>query len=196
MKKFKINRDVILKVVRIIGKFSYVLFFAILVAVAMIVAVSTLKLPGSYKIFVVESGSMEPAILKGSIVISKPQGNYQKNDIITVTSLTRPKDSITHRIVAVEVGDKNISYLTKGDKNDAPDSEKRLKQNVIGKVVFSVPFLGFLVAFAKTLEGLIMLIIVPVVLIIYGELKTIITEAKNILRKKEKSTKTRWEYLN
>ncbi len=160
----------------------YTLVFIFLVAVAGLTALSAANIPGNYKLLVVQSGSMEPAIKQMSIVVVKPEPIYKVGDVITVTDPSNPKISITHRIVQVE----NNDYITKGDANKDPDLEKRPKKSVLGRVWFTVPFIGYPVAFSKTREGLIILIVIPATIIIYSELLSIKNETIKLLKKRKK----------
>lgn len=174
------------KLIRRIGKVLYGVIFAGLIIVAGLVAISALKIPGNYKLLVVQSGSMEPSIKQGAVVVVKPVSEYKKGDVITVSEPANPKISLTHRIFEVKEKDGKTFYVTKGDANDTPDTEERPKENVLGKVIFSVPFVGYPIAFAKTKEGLIFLIIIPATLIIYSELISIKNEAKRLLKGRKK----------
>lgn len=179
----KKNRD---KLVKKIGKILYGIVFVCLLIIAGIVALSSLKIPGNYKIFTVQSGSMEPSIMTGSVVIIKPFDSYQKGDVITVREPGNPKSTLTHRIFEVKESSDSASYITKGDANNAPDSEQRPKANVLGKVIFTVPFAGYPIGFAKTRNGLIILVIIPATLIIYSELVSIKNEAIKLIKKRKK----------
>jgi len=55
----------------------------------------------------------------------------------------------------------------------------------VGKVELSIPFVGYPIAFAKTLPGLIVLIIVPGTIIVYNELLNIKKEIIELLKKKK-----------
>jgi signal peptidase len=187
--KFKITkkrREKFIKTIRETGKVLYWLIFAGLIIVAGTIAISNLKIPGNYKIFAVQSGSMEPNIKTGAIVFVKPFENYQKDDIITVQDSTNHKNTVTHRIFEVKETKGSTTYVTKGDANDIPDVEEKLKENVLGKVVFSVPLLGYLISFAKTRDGLIVLVIIPATLIIYSELTTVKNEIIKFIKERKK----------
>lgn len=186
MKIKRYKKDVVIKNTRKLGKVFYGFIFVILIAIFAVIAISTIKLPGNYKLLVVESGSMQPAISQGSVIVIKPQDNYRKNDVITALDSPVSKVSVTHRIVGIINTGKYTLYTTKGDANKTSDTETRLKQNVIGKVLFSIPFVGFLVNFAKTKEGLILLVVIPVTLIIYSEILNIKNEFKKLLNMKKK----------
>ena len=187
--KFKITkkrREKFIKTIRETGKVLYWLIFAGLIIVAGTIAISNLKIPGNYKIFAVQSGSMEPNIKTGAIVFVKPFENYQKDDIITVQDSTNHKNTVTHRIFEVKETKGSTTYVTKGDANDIPDVEEKLKENVLGKVVFSVPLSGYLISFAKTRDGLIVLVIIPATLIIYSELTTVKNEIIKFIKERKK----------
>jgi signal peptidase len=51
-------------------------------------------------------------------------------------------------------------------------------ENVIGKVLFSVPYFGYAVAAAKTKYGFLAIIIIPAALIILDEMKKLYDELK------------------
>lgn len=151
------------------GKVLYRLFLTFLILTAGTVAISALKIPGNIKFLVVESGSMEPSIKTGSILLIKPQSDYKVGDIITVYDSANHDVSITHRITEI----KDNAFITKGDANNSADTESRQKENIAGKAVLSVPFIGHIIDFAKTKTGLLTLIIVPSAIIIYNEILSI-----------------------
>lgn len=186
MKIKRYKKDVVIKNTRKLGKVFYGFIFVVLIAIFAVIAISTIKLPGNYKLLVVESGSMQPSISQGSVIVIKPQDNYSKNDVITALDSSVSKVSVTHRIVGIINTGKYTLYTTKGDANKTADTETRLKQNVIGKVLFSIPFVGFFVNFAKTKEGLILLVVIPVTLIIYSEILNIKNEFRNLLKMRKK----------
>jgi signal peptidase I len=175
---------------RSIGNLIYGLIFTILIFVAGIIAISSFKIPGNYKIYSVQSGSMEPAIHKGAVVLVKPETNYHKGDVITVFDPANPKVSVTHRVFDIKTDKGQVSYVTKGDANKTADTEFRPSSSVVGKVLFSIPLIGYPISFAKTRDGLIILIIIPATLIIYSELLTIKNETVKLLvaRKNRKLT--------
>lgn len=136
---------------------------------------------GKYKLMVVLSGSMEPAIRTGSLVVIKPEKNYIKKDIVTYQDLTKSKTTITHRIFEAS----GSAYITKGDANKMPDTAKIFPKQILGRVIFIIPFFGYLVNFTKTREGLIFLIIIPATIIIYSELINIKNEILKLVKKKK-----------
>ncbi len=177
---------------KLLRKIGYWLVVAVLVVIAGVTAVSALDIPGSIKLYTVQSGSMAPAIPAGSLVISKPADDYYMGQVITFKAekdklIKNPKFTTTHRIYDVkETALGQIEYVTKGDANDAPDSQAVAKELVLGKTIFSIPLLGYPVSFAKTREGLIILIVIPTTMIIYSELLNIKNEAKRLIQERKK----------
>jgi len=161
------------------------IFFFILLLVIALVGISLLPLPNNYKIYSVSTGSMEPVLKVGSLIVVKPQKDYHKNDIVTAKTKD-PKNTVTHRIVNVLRSGTNVAFETKGDANNSKDFSAVLKNDIIGKVIFSIPFLGFPISYSKTLPGLIFMIIIPSTIIIYSELINIKNEAIKLISEKRK----------
>jgi len=159
-------------------KIIYYIFLAFIGAIAILLIVSVFPITGNYKLMIVQSGSMEPAIKLGSVVIVKPANDYKIGDVISFGAVTKTKAPTTHRISDIKVENGKISYITKGDANDNPDQREVLKNEVMGKVLFDVPFIGYAVDFAKRPLGFSLIIIVPAALIIIDEIKNIYGEIK------------------
>src|SRR3989344_4546218 len=153
-----------------------------------------LNLPVLPKLYVVQSGSMEPKLKLGSLVIVKPQESYAANDVITF-SPEGGKETITHRIAMRRYPEGTTfqpTYITKGDANEEIDRGEVKNENVVGKVILAVPFLGYGVDFAKKPYGFILLVIVPATIIVYEEIRSLLLQlwqaAKKIkIRRKERA---------
>jgi signal peptidase len=157
----------------------YGIVTAILLIIALSVAISYFGFPSGFKLFTVQSGSMEPTIHTGSIIISHHQSTYSVGDIITFAK-SDDQTSVTHRLVEI----KNDQFITKGDANNSPDSGTIDKKSIYGKTIFSIAYLGYPIAFARTQTGLIILIIIPSTIIIYSELVNIKNEIVKVFKAK------------
>jgi len=169
----------------------YWLLMGALILVAGLSAMSVFGFPKNFRAFVVQSGSMEPTIKAGSIIFIRPVEEYGKDDIITFkpsveADIKNPKATITHRIVNVKEEDGQTLYTTKGDANEDNDFSERNKDLVLGKVLYSVPYLGYPVGFAKTQTGFVLLIVIPATIIVYSEILNIKKELKRISEDKKK----------
>ena len=170
-------KDKILKII-------YGLFFAVVIAIVLLLIASKLPLPGNFNVLVVQSGSMEPAIKTGAVVVVKPTAEYKVGDIITYVAGGRNSLSITHRIIEIKKNNNNIVYITKGDANDSIDMAEVSYRRIIGKVRLNIPYVGYAVAAAKKPMGFLFIIVVPAILIIYDEIVKVYKEMKKIRVKK------------
>lgn len=125
-----------------------------------------------YQMYIVLSGSMRPVFDAGSVLMVKPllSQDVRTGDIITFKDPEDQKKIITHRVMEVQEGRKGMLFVTKGDANNAPDSKPVPGENVIGKVSLSVPYAGYLLDFAKSKKGLIVMIVIPGAVFIIMEL--------------------------
>ena len=117
-----------MKVLKTLGQvvlFVILIFFILL----NILSMNNKSLFG-FRIYRVISGSMQPALQIGDVIIIKKANNYAEKDIITYDNgLT----TITHRIKSIN-GDE---IITEGDANDAPD-KPITKDRILGKYFFRI----------------------------------------------------------
>ena len=186
---------------KILGIIQRVLYFSLISAcglTALVLAAGAIELPGGSRLFTVLSGSMEPAIKTGSMVLVSPQEKYIVGDVITFKTEAernsrQPKETITHRITGIIMEEGMEEYITKGDANSSQDGGKVDKGLVVGKTVLTLPYLGYIGAYAKTQAGLIILVIIPATLIIYSEMVSIKNEIVKMLiarQNRQHATKT------
>jgi len=130
---------------------------------------------GGWRAFIVMSGSMEPIIKTGSLVITQQirPTILKTDDIITFISPTKKRKFITHRIAAVKHNGSVTIFKTKGDKNKSQDNWQLAGGGVVGKVVWTIPYVGYFFTFSKTRIGIALLILVPSLLILVSELQTL-----------------------
>lgn len=151
------------------GIITTLLTYGFYLAVAFIVVLllaSALPIPGGIKTFVVQSGSMEPSIKTGGVVVVKPMDSYVVGDVITFGPRSKTKSPTTHRIIEVK---EDGNYVTKGDANSDQDLRTVSRYEVIGKVLFSVPYVGYAVAAAQKPWGFVIIVVIPAVIIIWEE---------------------------
>ena len=124
----------------------------------------------------VYTGSMEPAIPVGSIVVIKPANpnTLKVGDIICFKIESESSTTVTHRIINIT----DEGFITKGDANEDPDQWIVKKENIIGKVIAVIPYLGYLGYFIRTPVGFTLLIVIPAALLIILEIRNIIKELK------------------
>jgi len=178
------------KILNLIKKFGNGIYWAFVVFVlflGLVVFMSTMNI-GEIQIFSVMSGSMSPRIFSGSLIMIKPSQRYNVNDVISykqkdyVGNLS--KGTITHRIIKAEKNEDKYVYTTKGDRNPSEDTEKVEKEQILGKVTFTFPLIGYAASFAKTQIGFVLLVIIPAVLIVFSEVMKLKNQFKTFLSRK------------
>lgn len=170
-------KKLIVKIVHI--KLTILVFIVLPVAVITLITSKT-NILSEFKSFVVLTGSMEPNIPVGSIVYVKKAEAYKKGDVISFDQAGR---TVTHRIASVD----GSTYITKGDANKRVDTEPIVKNSVIGKSIFVIPYVGKIILFSKTLPGFMMLIVIPIITFMAFELWQIKKELEKQLEKKFKT---------
>ena len=106
--------------------------------------------------YVVLSGSMEPTYPVGSLIYVKSTDYKQLKVGDPITFLVSEDTVATHRIIEVlpdEDDPNTIRYFTQGDANDAPDGSSVHYKNIIGKPVFSIPYLGYVSNYIQAPPG-------------------------------------------
>ncbi len=173
-----------------VWRIIYWIITAVLLLIAATVALTSFEVPGGYRLYVVQSGSMEPVLKRKAVVLVQSQSEYEKGEIVTIDESPNSEVTVTHRIHEIEEEEGKRVFITKGDANDSPDGEKRVQDQIIGQVIFSVPYLGYPVSFAQTQEGLLVLVIIPAVIIVYSEIISIKNEVVKMINKKKKKEKS------
>ncbi|ETI68435.1 signal peptidase I SipW [Neobacillus vireti] len=153
----------------------------LLVFVLMLFVVVSSKAAGGepqafgYQLKTVLSGSMEPGIKTGSIIVVKPTADtkrFKKNDVITFKE--EENKLITHRIVEVIKDGETVMYRTKGDNNKTEDMNPVLSENVVAMFTgFTIPYLGYFTEFSKSKQGNALLLILPGILLLLYSVFTI-----------------------
>jgi len=93
-----------------------------------------------------------------------------------------PDVTVTHRIVGTgEEGGSTVLW-TKGDANDVADEEGFPDTDILGRVRFSIPWLGYIATFARTREGFLLLVVIPAVIVVYEELRKMKAEVVRLWR--------------
>lgn len=162
----------------------YIAFIAVLIAFGALLAASYVGV-GGVSVKIVQSGSMEPAIKTGSVVIVKSVSDYEVGDVITFVFSPTDQIPTTHRVVEEKTVSGQPRYITKGDANEDRDPRDVLERNVIGKVFLSIPYLGYILDFARKPLGFGLLIGIPAAYIVFEEVMKIVSEVRRPRKKEE-----------
>lgn len=121
-------------------------------------------LPGvfGYSPLSIASGSMEPVLSAGDLVVVHREASYRVDDVVAF----RDAGSLTtHRIVA-EVPE---GFVTKGDANNVQDGQPVSADQVVGRVVLAVPFAGEAALLLRTPAGLALLAVLGLTLLAWPD---------------------------
>ncbi len=94
----------------------------------------------NYFAMAVGSGSMEPSIKVADAVIVKKTMEFEIGDVLLHVHEGR---IVLHRIVRKEKVFDEFCYYTKGDANPAEDTYLICGENILGKVIYRIPFIGW-----------------------------------------------------
>ncbi len=118
------------------------------------VAGNAFPMPLGVGLSVVLSGSMEPTLSVGDLLIVTEQESYEVNDVVVFQD---GRSAVVHRIVAMD----GETVTTKGDANNASD-DPFSGELIRGKVVLAIPVIGYLVSIVKTPIGTLLLLALSV----------------------------------
>ncbi len=161
--KKKNKRQKLNKIVKIV----FEVIFAIFVILCLYIAYQKfiLKSPNvelfGYKTYVVLTGSMKPTLNPNDVVIVKKQDkkNINNGDIITYT-VGNTTSTVTHRIIEIVEEDGKKYYKTKGDNNNAEDSDLIPYEDVQGKFCFKISKVGAVLTGGLTGTGIIVIFLI------------------------------------
>lgn len=119
-----------------------------------------------YKPFIVLSGSMEPTIMTGDIVLTRETSadNIAKGDIIAFR--TDKTTIVTHRVTEVVTQNSTRTFLTKGDANTGSDASSVKAETLEGKYLGRVGGVGRFAMFLQTPMGMLLFVVTPLCLFI------------------------------
>lgn len=126
-----------------------------------------------YNFYYIATGSMEPTVSVGDIILSKKAdiSSLSVGDIVTFNGESGDLNGkvVTHRIQSVYEENGQTYVITKGDANTVNDPPHRAEA-VISVMKTKVPFLGALVRVINTPLGFLLLIITPLLISLIREI--------------------------
>ncbi|MFB2584528.1 signal peptidase I [Herbiconiux liukaitaii] len=92
------------------------------------------------------TSSMEPGLPPGTLLIVKPVAtdDIRVGDVVTYQIRPNVPGVITHRVTSVNLAaDGTRTFIFKGDNNSVADKDPVVEGQVMGRVWYSVPLIGF-----------------------------------------------------
>ena len=116
------------------------------------------------RVYTIISGSMEPTYSVGDLIYVKsfPAEEIKVGDPITFV-MNEDLVVATHRVVAIDAEKQN--FYTQGDNNQVQDANPVHFKNLIGKPIFSIPYLGYVSDWVQSPPGMYIAIAVCVLLL-------------------------------
>ncbi len=127
-------------------------------------------------VYSVISGSMEPEYTVGSLIYVKEAepSEIEVGDVITF--VLKNETPATHRVI--DIDEENQQFLTKGDANDTEDAPVHFN-NLIGKPVFKIPYLGYIAYYIQHPPGMYIAIAIGACLLLLVFLPDLFNDKKD-----------------
>ena len=138
-KFLKEKKDIRKRKENILAKINYVVTF-ILAFMLVCFMIGLFK----YEPICILSNSMIPTYKRGDVVIFKKMNNYELSNISQNSIIVYTKDdkNIAHRVVNIVKIEDRVLYQTKGDSNNAPDTDLVRIEQIKGVYVFHIKYIG------------------------------------------------------
>ena len=145
------------------------LFLVAFVAVVVGTAAMDALLPVSgHPVVIITGRSMAPTIAIGSVVVEEPNvvASLRPGDVATFAIPSGGR--ITHRVTRVVERADGTWYETKGDANGTADPTLQPSSTALGRVLFSVPLLGYLIWLLHLPSGILAVVTAALALYVAG----------------------------
>ncbi len=117
------------------------------------------------RLAVVMSGSMEPALNVGDVVLLTPAKNLKVGDVVAYSG---HNTIIIHRIISIKTDKQNnVIYVTKGDANNDPDPYDVRNVTILGKLTYVIPRIGLPLIYGAKLSGGFLNLVTLIVLAVF-----------------------------
>lgn len=150
----------------------------LVVAILLLMFVLIVPLVFAGRVAIVLSASMEPEMPMGALAITMPVAPEEiaVGDIITFSPFWDPDVTVSHRVVEI-LTERGLAFRTKGDAREELDPWVVSGEEASGRVIFNIPYLGYLVnsilGYVRTWTGLVLLVVLPSLVIVGGTVRGI-----------------------
>jgi signal peptidase len=118
-----------------------------------------------WRVYAVRTGSMEPTIGVGDLVVDGPPGRELPR-IGQVVTVRTNQGLVSHRVQGVLSNSDGPTFTTRGDANPAPDSWQVPQRNLVGVVQYTVPRAGYVTVFLQQPTGVPALVLSTVAVLL------------------------------
>ena len=144
------------------------------------------------QVFTVLSGSMEPVYHVGALIYVKSVDPMELHAGEDITFMLDEETVVTHRIVDIVPDEEDPSILrfrTQGVANDQEDGGLVHYRNIIGKPVFTIPYLGYLANYIQNPPGTYIAVSVGAILLLLIFLPDLLSEEEAPKKDKKRTRK-------
>ncbi len=149
-----------------------------------------------FQVYTVLSGSMEPTYHTGSLIYVKQTDYREIQPGDPITFMLDEKTVATHRVVEVIPDDEDptvLRYRTKGDANEFEDGKLVHYKNLLGRPVFTIPYLGYVAKYVQSPPGCYVAISAGAILLLLMFIPDLFASDENKDKKKDKKKDSRPE---
>ena len=134
------------------------------VTVAVVISLGTLI---GFRSLVVVSGSMQPLLRPGDLVVDRmiSPGDLRIGDVVTFRDPTNPTALVTHRVRDVQLQGLSYAVTTKGDASNALQRWTIRANGRLGRVLLRIPVVGRPIFWGRSRFGEVGLLVVPALLL-------------------------------
>ncbi|MDQ3990997.1 MAG: signal peptidase I [Actinomycetota bacterium] len=138
-----------------------------LLGLAVVPSLLLLAPVSGHQAFTVMSGSMEPRIHTGDVVVDRTVAplEVRVGDIVTFRDPEDEARLITHRVRAIRARGATVEFETRGDANNTSERWTVPRDGAIGMVAYRIPRAGYVLNVARQPLGRILLVTVPALLL-------------------------------
>ena len=117
--------------------------------------------------FTMRSGSMTPAIETGDVVVTEPIAplSARVGDIVTFRDPEGSGKLFSHRVQSIRPVGADVRFVTRGDANTSTENWNVPADGSVGKVLYTVPKIGYALMWTGTVPARIALIVIPALLL-------------------------------
>ena len=140
-----------------------------------LLAITTVPRVVGYVPYTVLTGSMQPSIAPGDVVIDKPvqPSELRVGDVVTFPDPANKERLITHRVRRVDNRAGTVRVVTRGDANNQDERWAAPADGRVGRVAARVPMVGHVLQRIHSPLGRMLLLVVPALLLAALELRAV-----------------------
>lgn len=123
-----------------------------------------------YQLAIVKSASMEPWLKVGSLAVYKAQATYYPGEVVAYQAGDGDDAKlIIHRLIEKRTAAEKTIYLAQGDATQYLSSQPVFTGQIKGKVIGSIPQLGYVLSWFRSRVGIAVMIFTCLVLLLTNE---------------------------